>query len=404
VIKKKILLIIPNLGFGGAQRVFYDLSNCLSSNFEVFECVFNFDDGHAYPSTNKIFSLDVPGGNTSAQKAWYFFKRILRLKKLKKKLQVDYAISHLEGADYINILSVSKEKVIVCIHGSKKYDEAISGAVGWVRKKILIPIIYNRADKIVTVAEGIKDELIKFFGIKNEKLTIINNGFNVRNINEKGTESFPDEYNCIFTKPVLITHGRIAKEKDHRFLIKLLAHPLLRGKVNLVIIGTGPLLQELVDYSISLDHKTYLRLENQPIEEENFDVFFLGFQSNPFQFLKRASVFVFPSLFEGFPLALVEAMVCGLPAISRNCPYGPGEILNPDKSFIDSKLYASYGILISNNLPSEIDIQLWAESISDLLQKTQLKSNYQMQSIKRSNLLDIKYFCEGWLNLITNLR
>ena len=56
-----ILMLIPNLGFGGAQRVFHDHSLLLAGRHEVTEVAFNLTEGHAFPTGNKILSLDVPG-------------------------------------------------------------------------------------------------------------------------------------------------------------------------------------------------------------------------------------------------------------------------------------------------------------------------------------------------------
>ena len=85
--KKRILMIIPNLGFGGAERVFYDLAYCLSKNYDVTECVFNFDNGHAYPSPNKMVSLNVPAGKNVVEKIWYFFPAHTEIKKTKKRIK-----------------------------------------------------------------------------------------------------------------------------------------------------------------------------------------------------------------------------------------------------------------------------------------------------------------------------
>ena len=79
------------------------------------------------------------------------------------------------------------------------------------------------------------------------------------------------------------------------------------------------------------------------------DVYFPGFRENPYQFLARARVFVFTSLWEGFPNALIEAMASGAPALSADCAAGPREILSPETPFYFRTLKAEpapYGLLM----------------------------------------------------------
>ncbi len=394
-------MIIPNLGFGGAQRVFHDLVLCLNQNYDVFECVFNFDGATSYAHSRQIFSLDVPGGTNIFEKVWYFLQRIHRLRRLKHQLNVDFTISHLEGADYVNVLSFTKEKTILCVHGSKIHDIAISGALGWVRKKILLPLLYKRASMIVAVAQGIKNELTTVFGIPGEKIQVINNGFDIKGIRDQSKDLIGDEFHSLYQRPVLITHGRLAKEKDHQFLIKLLSHKTIKGRLNLVVLGDGPLLKNLIDFSNLLGHRTY---HSTGLDGEGYDVFFLGYQSNPFKFLRKGSIFVFPSLFEGFPMALVEAMACGLPIVARNCPYGPSEILDIKQDSWDSSIFSEYGILISNNLSENERLDVWAETINTLLRDSKLKSNYEAKSVVRSNAFEMRYFCRSWESIFTGLK
>lgn len=244
---KKILLIIPNAGLGGAQRVFHDLSLILSPYFEVTECVFNLDDGHVFQTGNTFLSLDVPGGKTVFDKLWNFFRRINRLRKIKEENNFDYAISHLEGADYVNILSRKKEKVILCVHGTKKYDLEIRGILGWIRKNIFIKIIYRWADRIVCVSHGIKQELRKEFNLSESKLFVIQNGFDLRSILEKTEEPLDSIFEPVFSgRKVLIAHGRFAPQKNFSELLFVLSRQEIRARFKLVLIGDGPKREELI--------------------------------------------------------------------------------------------------------------------------------------------------------------
>jgi hypothetical protein len=120
--RKKVLLLIPNLTFGGAQRVFHDHSLLLSQHYEVIECVFNLETSQAFPSGNQVLSLDVKAGTNFLDK---FLQRITRLRQIKKQYNVDICISHHEGADLVNILSRGDEKIVTWIHGRKRFDQYI---------------------------------------------------------------------------------------------------------------------------------------------------------------------------------------------------------------------------------------------------------------------------------------
>ena len=156
---KRILLVIPNLGFGGAQRVFSDISNELGKLYEVYECTFNLNHENQYPTNNELISLNVPSGDGLFLKIICFINRCIALKKIKKKYRIDCTISHLAGANYVNILSRDRDKVVICVHAAKKPDKNISGITGFIEKTFLIPWLYPHSNRIVAVSKAVKDEL-----------------------------------------------------------------------------------------------------------------------------------------------------------------------------------------------------------------------------------------------------
>ncbi|HUN04662.1 MAG TPA: glycosyltransferase, partial [Niabella sp.] len=242
--------------------------------------------------------------------------------KIKKKREIDLTISFLEGADYINLLSGGRDKKIISIRGSKKYDQNISGVIGWVRKKILIPLLYNRADHIVTLNEGIAYELYNYFNLSPKiPVTTIYNFFDMSELQKRANEPIaPDEVKA-FEGYVLISHGRLAREKGFDNLIRMFCLLKKENKeCRLFIIGDGVEKSNLerICTEEGLTHGNFTNTE-----ERTFDVVFFGYQKNPIKYLAHADLFICSSVTEGFGNSIVEAMAAGIPVLATDCPWGP---------------------------------------------------------------------------------
>ena len=370
-----LLLLIPNLGMGGAQRVFHDHSVELAKSYAVTEAVFNLDDGDLYPSGNPVVSLEVGGGGGALAKLQNFRRRISGLRRLRERLQPLAVISHLEGADYVNLLSGGPGKIILCVHGSKIHDANISGLVGWLRKRVLMPRLYNRADAIVTVSRDINPELIEGFGVKPEKLVTINNFFEVAQIEAKSREALTVAEQAVYdAAPVLVTSGRLTAQKNQAPLLNAFAALLKRRAAKLVFVGDGELRNRLTRCAHGLGLRVYEAWNPDAGLTPDYDVYFLGLQQNPFKYIRPASLFVFPSAWEGFPMALGEAMICGVPAVTTDCPTGPREILAPSTGTLLTPIRnaekAEFGVLMPMlNQPTTLaaDLKVWTDTLDQLL-------------------------------------
>lgn len=385
--KAKVLLVIPNLGLGGAQKVFYQQLADLAPHFEVSACVFGWDNSFPSDQTKGIISLDVPAGKSYLGKIYYFLLRVLRLRMLKNRLGIDLTISHLEGADYVNVLSKKNDKVICWVHGTKKFDENINGLIGLLRSHLLMPLLYRRAEKIVTVSFGIMHELKNSYPRLEHKLVAIQNGFDISLIQEKAFDDVEAEFVEICNRSkVIVTHGRLSKQKNLSALIRIYAEAIKLRPAKLIIIGDGDLRNQILNES-SLARLRVWSIWNPQELSESFDVYFLGQQDNPFKYLRYASIYVMTSGWEGFPLALCEAMVCKLPVMTSDCYTGPREIIAPELTLtqpVNSPMYASHGVLMPlADLQNQSIITMWSSTIQQILQDEELILRYKNAGMER---------------------
>lgn len=399
------LLLIPNLGRGGAQQVFNDQLRFYSQP-GVTGAVFNWDDAFTDDQKDNIVSLNVPGGKNGLSKIFNFFKRVKAARALKKRLGITTSISHLEGADYVNVLSKRKgEKTICWVHGSKLHDENIEGTLGWLRKEIFIPFIYKRCDKIVTVSEGIRKELVHDFGIPPEKILTIYNSFELGSISDQSLGSIPAEHAQLFNdNPVLITHCRLSRQKNLFTLLDIFQKINSVSRPKLVILGDGELREQLINYCAEKELKTFHIWDNSLTFSDNFEVYFLGYDRNPYPYLSRATLYVMTSSWEGFPLSLCEAMACGLPVMSADCYTGPREILSPDINStqpVETPVVSQNGILMP--LATDATVTTWAETIISILKDDVLRKELSMHAKERVKAFDRNTISKQWLNLLDEL-
>src|SRR5699024_9268769 len=223
-----------------------------------------------------------------------FLKRIFLKSKIKKEKQIDVSISFQQNVRFGNIFTKKNNKVIVSVR-TFLLKEAKNPLYRFFYKKI-IKYMYNKADLIISVSEAIKADLIENFGIRREKVEVVYNFYDIEKIDDLAREAINSNHISLFDHPVFITAGRLKKQKGHWHLIR--AFKKVKEEITdakLVILGKG----DLEEYFKNLARELQ-------IEE---DVHFLGFESNPFKYFLRSDIYVFPSLYEGFPNALNEAMV-----------------------------------------------------------------------------------------------
>ncbi len=181
--------------------------------------------------------------------------------------------------------------------------------------KRLLKVLENYST-IVVISDEMRQQFYQFFPSLEEKVVRIYNSFDFDFIRILGDQKPNDFIKSIQNVKYILAAGRLDEsQKDFKTLLKAFAIVKRNAKTEerLVIIGKGP------------DRESLEALAQELGIADKVD--FMGFQDNPYYWMKRCSLFVHSSKFEGLPTVLIEAMILGKPIVATNCPTGVSEIL-----------------------------------------------------------------------------
>lgn len=364
--KKKVVFRSGSLRMGGLERVLIEVLQTI--NKEKYDISLVIDDECG---EEDIFKKDIPN-----EIDYYFLKSETLMKKIafyrERKNNLLYKglyNFYLSYSKYIAFKNMEKlvekfGKIDVLIDfdaGAAKYIYKIKAnkKIVWIhnsipslkKKKDKIERFGKRLanyDKIVSICDEMKEELISIYPYLKDKVVRIYNPFNFERIKKLSG----DDSEINLDKKILLKNNyclAISRldiiQKDYLTLIK--AFSILRSKgveKKLYIIGDGPSKSKIQEYIDKYNLNNQIKL--------------LGKFKNPYIWIKNSDFFIHSSKFEGFGLVLVEAGILGKLVVSSNCKVGPSEILEYGKS----------GVLF--NVGNE-------QELADILEKIILENNCQ---------------------------
>ena len=316
------------------------------------------------PKEIEVITLDSSLAKSGIKKLLILPFLALKYKHICKERGITLSFSLMNRPNYIAVLAKmfgSSVKTIISERAmpSLQHREGVQGAIN----RFLIKRLYPHADIVTANSQGNTKDLMSCFKIP--KVKTIPNLLDQERIREKISEKaeFRDD---TFS---FITVGRLDKGKNHALLLEAMKEI----KATLYIIGDGVLEGHL----------------KQMIKEMKLEkkVFLLGRKENPYAYLSQADAFVFSSNYEGFPNVLLEALACGLPIISTDCPSGPREILSPKSDVLNvlegGVERGEYGILTARN-----DVGAMCEAMSEIQTNETLRESYRHKAPKRADDFD----------------
>jgi len=307
----RILFVVPSLNHGGSERV----TATLATGLQQAGCqvgVLTFTSGgeyrtHLHPAVTCHYY---------EHRVKTFFERVRavnHLTHLSNNYDIVVSAMHLitdqvvYACQVINRLRQRHKAHVAMVHTRLSTLLALYNRPG---KYHRVRYLYPRFDRVITVGQGVKEDLEELCGTMNN-VEVIRNPLDHALILEKARDTLDDAF---ATAPFFVNVARMDALKDQRTLLNAYRQftDVMGPTQHLVILGDGALRADLEAQCQELGLST---------------VHFLGYVDNPWKYVARATALLSTSLLEGLPLNISEAMLCGTPVIATDCPCGPAELL-----------------------------------------------------------------------------
>ena len=184
-------------------------------------------------------------------------------------------------------------------------------------RKFLWKKMSNKIYKVICPSNELKDELTKFNIFEKQKIFVIQDPhLNIKDINELKNDRVNEEFQN--DKKVLISIGRLTRQKNFKFLIKNFSKLFEKNNnLQLVIIGDGEKKEELL-----------LQVNELGLYD---NIKFIGYKKNVYNYLKHSNYYISTSNWEGSSLSMIDAAYIGIPILCSDCPSGRKEFIDIDK-------------------------------------------------------------------------
>ena len=305
--QKKLIIFMPSIEGGGVEKNLFIISNFLGSKFDNTLLITASKSFNSKFQNLKVINPKFDTEKFKSRRLKYFFCIIELIKILLNDRR--YVLLAFQANLYCSIIcKILSVKIIIRSNSSPS---------GWALnffRKLIFRLFLKLPDIIVVNSKEFKKEYKEKFNLKTY---CIYNPLNIKFIKKKSKEKINNNFFRNFNKLKIIFIGRLVDQKDPLTFIKALKIIKNKIKFKVIIIGKGVYLGEIKNYTKKHKLRKFIK--------------FLGWQNNPYKYLKNSDLLVLTSKYEGLPNVILEAICLKKFVISTNCKTGPKEILDNGK-------------------------------------------------------------------------
>ncbi len=309
----RLMIFRPTLADGGADRVTVTLLERLDPRRFDPTLVLMKREGamlSRVPDTTRVLEL----GTRRLRSSWQALARLIRIER------PDVLFSTSSGGNVVVALAqlLSGHRCRLVLSERTTFSLARKERIPWVMPITAVKrFLYGRADIVIAVSRGVADDLVRTLRLRPSLVRVVYNPIVDDSLYAQAEAPLAHPW-FEDGAPVVLAAGRLITQKDYPTLLAAFHQVREERPARLIILGEGILRPVLED-----------KIRTLGLSD---DVHLPGYVDNPFSFMKRCTVFVLSSKFEGLPGVLIQAMACGAPVVSTDCPSGPAEIVESGRS------------------------------------------------------------------------
>jgi glycosyltransferase involved in cell wall biosynthesis len=302
-------MLLPDLRGGGAERVNLDLAHEFARAGHHVEFILRQARGELINEARASFEI-VDLGCSRVRQMLPALARYLRGRRPDALIVAMWPLTAIAPA--ARSVASRDTRVLVSEHGILSAQYRDWGSAHRVALRASAGLGYRLADARVGVSRGVADDMACLSGLGRERFSVINNPVPLPSEPSPAARAEAEALWGVPPGARMLSVGRLKRVKNQALLLHAFAR-LERADTRLMLVGDGELEAELHGLAAELG-----------IADR---VIFAGFHADPTPFYRTADLFVLSSDNEGFGNVIVEALNCGTPVVSTDCPSGPAEIL-----------------------------------------------------------------------------